>query len=101
MTTGEVKKIPVSFSDSNYYYHSTNLKVLEFTDSGKMKALKSGNATVVLTHFDSNNEKEVKRFKVRIHDKVKKLKWKKKINILNIGDEDKYSISYKVASKKI
>ncbi len=100
MTTGEIKKIPFSFHDGNYKYSSTNTKVLEFTDRGEMKALKSGNTTIVLTHTGANNKKEKKKYKVKVHDKVKKLKWKKKTDRINIGEKYTYSISYKAASKK-
>lgn len=100
MTTGEIKKIPVSFNDRNYYYHSTNQKVMRFTDTGKMHAIKSGDSKVVLTYFDQDNMKVRKKFKVKIHDKVKGIKWKKKQNELNPGDEYTYKVKYKVKSKK-
>jgi hypothetical protein len=55
MVTGNTMKIPVSFHGGYYYYKSTNLNVLQFTAEGKMIAVKRGNATVILTYFDKDN----------------------------------------------
>ena len=100
MITGEVTEIPVSFYNGNYFYKSTNVKVIKFTDTGKMKALKSGNATVILTHFDANNKPIRKKIKVKVQDKVQGLKLKNKIKTLNLGEEHDYELGYKVKSKK-
>lgn len=100
MITGEVTEIPVSFYNGNYFYKSTNVKVLKFTETGKMKALKSGNATVILTHFDANNKPIRKKIKVKVQDKVRGLKLKNKVKTINLGEEHDYELGYKVKSKK-
>ncbi len=97
---GEIKDVPIDFYNGNYFYKSTNVKVLKFTDTGKMKALKSGNATVILTHFDANNKPIRKKIKVKVQDKVQGLKLKNKIKTLNLGEEHDYELGYKVKSKK-
>lgn len=100
MLKGEIKDIPIEFYNGNYFYMSTNLKVLQFTETGKMKALKSGDSTVILTHFDKNNKPIRKKIKVKVQDKVRGLKLKKKIKTLNLGEEFNYELGYKVKSKK-
>lgn len=100
MLTGETKKIPVSFHEGHYYYHSENLKVLQFTENGDMIAIKSGNAVVMLSYFTPDNKQIKKFFKVSVHSKVKKLKWKNKTGSLNVGEEFDYKVKYKAASGK-
>lgn len=100
ITTGKVTLIPISFYDGNYIYKTTNTKIIQFTDTGKMKALKSGNATVILTHFDSNNKPIRKKIKIKVHDKVRGLKLKNKVKTINLGEEHDYELGYKVKSKK-
>lgn len=100
MTKGEVKDIPVKFYNGNFFYKSTNLKVLQFTETGKMKALKSGDATVILTHFDNNNKPIRKKIKVKVQEKVRGLKWKNKVKTINLGEEYDYEVGYKVKTKK-
>lgn len=100
MTVGDRVDIPVSFHNGDYYFHSTNLKVLEFSETGKMIALKKGNARVVLTYFDEDNKPVRKKFDVKIHNKVKRLRWKNKVNKLIEDEEYKFTVKYKAASKK-
>lgn len=100
MLKGEIKDIPTEFYNGNYFYKSTNLKVLQFTETGKMKALKSGDSTVILTHFDKNNKPIRKKIKVKVQDKVRGLKLKNKIKTLDLGEEFNYELGYKVKSKK-
>ena len=100
MLKGEIKDVPIDFYKGNYFYKSTNVKVLKFTETGKMKALKSGNATVILTHFDANNKPIRKKIKVKVQDKVRGLKLKNKVKTINLGEEHDYELGYKVKSKK-
>lgn len=100
MTVKDVSNIPISFHNGNYYYHSTNEKVMKFSETGKMMAKKKGNCTVVLTYFDSNNKPVRTKFKVKVHDKVKRFKWKKKVSKLGQGQQYQFAVKYKVASKK-
>ena len=100
MLKGEVTDIPVEFYNGDYFYKSDNHKVLQFTEKGKMKALKSGNATVILTHFDINNKPIRKKIKVKVQDKVRGLKLINKVKTINLGEEYDYELGYKVKSKR-
>lgn len=99
-TVNDISDIPVKFNGGNYYYHSTNLDVLQFSETGKMIARKIGNATVILTYFGKNNKPVRTKFKVRIHARVKKLKWKKTQSTLYVGEKYLFSVKYKAKSKK-
>lgn len=100
MLVNEKKDIPVSFYDGNYYFHSSNLKVLQFSKDGKMIALKSGTVKVVLTHIKKDGKKITTSFKVSVQEKVKKIKWEKKYNSIDVGEKVKFKISYKAKRKK-
>ena len=100
MTVGDKMPIPIEFNNGNYYYRSTNVKVVEFDNNGKMTALKRGNTKITLTYFEKDGTAVKESFKVKVHDKVKKLKWNKKVKSLNIGDDYTYKINCKVKSKK-
>lgn len=100
MTVGDEMSIPVSFHNGNYFYHSTNTKVLEFSETGKMLATHKGNSKVILTYFDSDNKAVRTSFDVKIHNKIKKLRWKSKVNKLVEGEKFDFDVKYKVSSKK-
>lgn len=100
MTVNEKKSIPISFYNGNYNYHSTNPKVIQFTEDGKMIAKKSGSSNIILTHYESNGEKYIKTYKVKVHEKVKKLKWESKYNEIEVGEKVKFKVKYKSKNKK-
>ena len=99
MTVGETAKLPKEVRCKGYTYKISNSKLLQLSDKGKMLAKKRGNVNV--TAIYNNGIKTVKKkYKVRIHDKIKKFKWANKIDEMFIDDQYKCVISYKVKSKK-
>lgn len=99
MTVGETAKLPKEVRCKGYTYKISNSKLLQLSDKGKMLAKKRGNVNV--TAIYNNGIKTVKKkYKIRIHDKIKKFKWANKIDEMFIDDQYKCVISYKVKSKK-
>ena len=101
MTVNNQENIPISVNNGNFYYKSSNLNVLQFTSSGKMIALKSGTVIVTLSYPTGvGNTMNRTYFKVKVHDKVKKLSWKKCTGSITIGSSYVYKVKYKAASRK-
>ena len=99
MTAGETSKLPKEARCKGYAYKISNNGLLQVSSKGKMYAKKRGN--VIVTAIYNNGSTTVnKKYRVRIHDKVKKLKWIDKADEILIDDQYKCVISYKVKSKK-
>lgn len=97
MTVGDNASLPQEVRGKGYIYKCSNDKILKVLNKGKLYAKKRGNVSVTVT---KNAQKVKKKYIIKIHEKVKKLKWKDKIDNLLIDEQYTCAISYKVKSKK-
>lgn len=99
MTVGDVKEIPISVNNGNFFYTSDDLNVVKFTDDGRMIAVKSGTATVMLSYIE--DLKWVRTYYlVKVHERVKNLKWKGKAYSVQVGKTYQLKVKYKTLSRK-
>ena len=99
MTVDSNAKLPKKVRCKGYTYKTSNSKILEVSNKGELYARKRGNVYVTAIH--SNGIKTIKnKYKIKIHDKVNKLKWIDKADEIIVNDQYKCVISYKVKSKK-
>lgn len=99
MTVGENAKLPKEVRGEKYTYKTSNRKLLQVSVKGELSAKKKGNVIVTATN-NKGNKPVKKKYKIRIHDKVKKLKWVDKTDKITIDEQYTCVISYKVKSKK-
>lgn len=99
MTVRDQQRIPISVNNGYFFYKSSDLGVLQFMPSGEMIAVKRGTVTVTLS-YPSGNQMIRTYFRVRVHDKVKNLKWKDTTQKLTVGDTHRFKVRYKADSKK-
>ena len=99
MTVDSNAKLPKKVRCKGYTYKTSNSKILKVSNKGELYARKRGNVYVTAIH--SNGIKTIKnKYKIKIHDKVNKLKWIDKADEIIVNDQYKCVISYKVKSKK-
>lgn len=99
MTVGEEADIPISINNGNFFYTADDLSVVKFLTPGRMTALKPGTTVVMLSYIENLDWVRV-YYKVKVHDKVKKLRWKKKIKSVRLGKSATLKPAYKAASRK-
>lgn len=97
LTVGEKSKLPKEVRKNGYTYKTSNYKVLQVSDKGKLHAKRIGNVKITAIY---NNGVSTYKYKIRVHEKVKNFKWLNKTDHISIGEEYKCVIGYKVKSKK-
>ncbi len=99
MTVGEEADIPIYLNNGNFFYTADDLDVVKFLNPGKMTAMQPGTTIIMLSYIEDLHWVRT-YYKVKVHDKVKKLRWKKKVSSLRIGRTATLKPVYKAGSRK-